>query len=128
MLRLHELPAWTLAFTLGCTGIAGSGTESRRKLTRGDLGVVFETADEAAKAGCTYIWKHEWRATRIEYCGVIYRDTEGIKAGFPETNWEAGRCSCPFEPPETTAKACYHNHKQSEEFSYADRTNPTLLS
>jgi len=88
---------------------------------------VFSTVDEAAKAGCAYIWNREWRAKRIEYCGVIYRDTQGIKAGLPETNWEEGHCLCPFEPPGTEAEACYHNHKQSEDFSFADRTNPTLL-
>jgi hypothetical protein len=120
--------AFVLTVALGCAGTVEPRVGQERKLTRGDLGLLFATLDEAAKAGCAYIWKNEWRAPRIEYCGVIYRDAEGIKAGLPETVGNAGNCILPLEPPGTEAEASYHNHKQSEEFSEPDRQNPTILS
>jgi len=129
MRRYAGLPRWLLIVPLllgvGCIGMRA---EPRRKPTPGHLGIIFKTVDEAAKAACAYVWKHEHRATRIEFCGVIYRDAEGIKAGLPVTNDEAGRCTGPFEPEGTEAEASYHNHKETEEFSFHDRTNPTLLS
>jgi hypothetical protein len=119
--------ACALFFALGCAGPAVSSPGPATKATRGDLGTAFRTADEAALAGCAYLWAHEPRATRVEYCGAIYRDSEGIKAGLPETNNKPTGCFRPLDPPGTIAEAGYHNHRQSEDFSREDRRNTTLL-
>lgn len=68
------------------------------KPTRGRLGIIFKTVDEAAVGACNYIWRNEPRATEREFCGVIYRDSEGIKAGLPEMA-EATYCKMPLVPP-----------------------------
>lgn len=115
-------PAFAFVLVLGCAGPQpGVRAEQDRKLTRGDLGVVFKTEDEAALAACAYLWRNEPRATAIEYCGVIYRDSEGIKAGLPETDRNPTDCLRPLEPPGTEAMAGYHNHRQSSDFSSKDR-------
>jgi len=107
---------------------AARGGAGLHKRTRGHLGVIFKTVDEAARAACEYVWKNHPRATRIEYCGVIFRDAEGIKAGLPETNDLPGRCYRPLEPEGTTAEAGYHNHKQTDDFSAEDKSIVTELS
>lgn len=111
----------------GCARPEALRPATERKPTRGDLGITFKTVDEAALAGCAYLWKHEPQATRFEYCGAIYRDREGIKAGLPETYNNPTGCTRPLAPPGTAPEAGFHNHRQSEEFSYDDRKNPTLL-
>jgi hypothetical protein len=118
---------WLIVLALGCAGVP-ERPGPLHKPTRGDLGVLFQTVDEAALAGCDYIWRHYPLALHKEYCGVIYRDAEGIKAGLPETNDRAGYCYRPIEPTGTEAEAGYHNHKDTPEFSYDDRNNPTPLS
>jgi len=116
-------PAFTFVLVLGCAGPQpGIRAEQDRKLTRGDLGVVFNTEDEAALAACAYLWKTEPRTVKWEFCGVIYRDSEGIKAGLPETNRLATYCRRPLEPPGSEEMAGYHNHRQSSDFSPEDRT------
>jgi len=60
-------------------------------------------------------------ARRYEYCGVIYRDAEGIKAGLPETYGLTNYCKRPVEPPGTELQAGYHNHRETEWFSREDR-------
>jgi hypothetical protein len=119
--------ACALLLALGCAGPAGPSPGIAMNTTRGDLGVTFKTADEAALAGCAYLWAHEPQATRVEYCGAIYRDSEGIRAGLPETNNKATGCFRPLDPPGTIAEAGYHNHRQSEDFSFDDRKNTTVL-
>lgn len=91
------------------------------EITRGDLGIIFKTEDEAALAACAHVWKSEPRAVEIEFCGVIYRDSEGIKAGLPVTYGRPTNCRRPVEPPGTEAKAGYHNHRVSSIFSIPDR-------
>ena len=120
---------WALLLTLGCAGTdaARGGTELHKR-TRGHLGIIFKTVDEAARAACEYVWKYHPRASRVEYCGVIYRDAEGIKAGLPETNDLSGHCFIPIEPEGATAEAGYHNHKQTEDFSARDKKSDTTLA
>jgi hypothetical protein len=120
-------PACALLFALGCAGAAGSSPGVATNTTRGDLGVTFKTVDEAALAGCAYLWAHEPQAIRFEYCGAIYRDGEGIKAGLPETDNKPTGCYRPQDPPGAVPEAGYHNHRQSEDFSFDDRKNATLL-
>jgi hypothetical protein len=124
---VHRVLTALVLVTLGCERPAALSPRTAAKPTRGDLGIAFKTVDEAALAGCAYLWKHEPRATRFEYCGAIYRDREGIKAGLPETYNNPTGCSRPLDPPGTVSEAGFHNHRQSEEFSYDDRVNSTLL-
>lgn len=125
---MHRASATSvLLFALGCAGPAVQGSGVATNVTRGDLGVTFQTVDEAALAGCAYLWAHEPQATRVEYCGAIYRDSEGIKAGLPETNNKATGCYRPLDPPGAIPEAGYHNHRQSEDLSPEDRKNSTLL-
>jgi len=98
------------------------------KITTGHLGIIFKTVDEAALAACAYVRKNKPMATEYEYCGVIYRDVEGIKAGLPMTDEKATRCERPLEPPGTTPEAGYHNHLQTSEFSSYDRRLITPLA
>jgi len=83
--------------------------------------MIFRSADEAAVAACAWVWKNKPDATRWEYCGVIFRDAEGIKAGLPETYESASYCKGPQEPEGAIAEAGYHNHLWTEEFSGEDR-------
>jgi hypothetical protein len=94
--------------------------------TRGDLGRTFKSVDEAAIAGCAYIWDHEPKATRREFCGAIYRDREGIRAGLPEIG-EEGYCRRPLDPPGTSPESGYHNHKQTPGFSWYDKKYASQL-
>lgn len=96
------------------------------KPTRGDLGLTFKTDDQAAVAACAYLWKSEPKATRREFCGVIYRDSDGIKAGLPEIADET-YCIGPLPPPGTTPEAGYHNHTRRSDFSWYDRKYATAL-
>jgi hypothetical protein len=116
------VPKFVLLFALGCAGVdPGVRPGVARRATRGDLGLIFKTEDAAALAACDYLWKNEPRATKFEYCGVIYRDPEGLKAGLPETDRQPTDCRRPLEPSGTEAKAGYHNHRQSSDFSSKDR-------
>lgn len=125
----HRLAASVLLVALGCAQWSDPLRPGvRQKPTRGDLGIVFKTVDEAALSGCAYIWKNEPRATRYEYCGVIYRDAEGIKAGLPETSDMQGYCKGPSEPPGTDPQAGYHNHHDRGDFSRDDRKRVTGLT
>ena len=115
-------PVFAFALVLGCAGPQpGVRLEGGRKATRGDLGIVFNTEDEAALAACAYLWRTEPQAVRWEFCGVIYRDSDGIKAGLPETDRQATNCRRPLKPPGTEEMAGYHNHRQSSDFSPEDR-------
>jgi len=120
---------YLLLLALGCAGPDLRGqTGLPRRTTRGDLGITFKTVDEAARAGCEYIWKHEPKAAELEYCGAIYRDAEGIKCGLPETSGSATRCRRPLDPPGTTPEGGYHDHRQTSTFSPDDRRQATELA
>src|SRR4051812_48244778 len=94
-----------LAAMLGCPRWPGHLRPGiRPKATRGDLGSLFKTVDEAAITGCAWLWAHDPKATRFEYCGVIYRDAEGLKASLPETYELTNYCKLPQEPAEQSAK------------------------
>jgi len=112
-------------------GCAGSDLDlqpkAKAKPSRGDLGVTFKTVDEAAKAGCAYIWNHEPGAMDREFCGAIWRDAEGIKAGLPEPG-TATHCKRPLDPPGTTPEGGYHGHLRTSDFSRWDRLYATELA
>jgi hypothetical protein len=99
-----------------------------RDLTPADLGRTFSTTDEAAIAACEWLWANEPKATEWEYCGVIYRDGAGIKAGLPVTKQRPGKCTIPLEPPGTSLEGSYHNHRLTEVFSEMDLNTAIRLA
>jgi hypothetical protein len=102
-------------------GIAVLDTKDAvRVLTPGDLGRTFETTDEAAVAVCNWLWQNEPNAKHWEFCGVIFRDAQGLKAGLPVTGRRSGRCTLPFEPENATTEGTYHSHLATNEFSVID--------
>ena len=119
-----------LALGLACAG-SELATRKPRELrlkpgdgvkqpTPGDLGKVFHNVDEAALAACDWLWKNKPGAHVVEYCGVIFQDVQGIKAGLPVPNGNTGNCTIPLEPPGTTSRGDYHSHLVTEEFSDVD--------
>ena len=98
-----------------------------------DIGPTFTDLNEAAKAGCQWIWDHDPKAEKWEYCGALYRDKEGIRVGLPMT-MEAGSCGspsgAPYAPDGTQLLGKYHSHRFMPEPSRRDLRNaenyPTL--
>lgn len=88
-----------------------------------DIGPTFNDLNEAAKAGCQWIWDHESKAKKWEYCGALYRDAEGIRVGLPITR-HGGTCGSPDGPPEAPEEARllgkFHSHRFTPEPSFDD--------
>ena len=124
---MRSSPVWILlgGVGAGCTGLA---YERRANSSQGDLEGTFKTVDEAALAGCNYIWKHEPTALQYEFCGTIYRSAEGIKATLPGTNGDATHCRPPPAPGGTTSEGFLHSDLQGGDFSGPDREIGRALS
>src|SRR5687767_6349370 len=95
-------------------------SDAIRDATPGHLGRTFSSTDEAAIAACEWLWSNEPLAAQWEFCGVVYRDADGIKAGQPVTKQRPGKCTIPLEPPGTSLEASYHNHRLTNVFSEMD--------
>jgi hypothetical protein len=109
-----------------CVALAScAGTPQVRGSTP-DIGPTFGDLNEAAKAGCQWIWDHEPNARKWEYCGALYRDADGIRVGAPIT-WQGGRCGSPsgppFAPEGTRLLGKYHSHRFEPQPSAPDLWN-----
>jgi len=91
-----------------------------RPETTGSTGKLFTSGDEAATQACAWLWTNIPKARQWEYCGAIYQDPEGIKAGIPVTRQQPGKCTVPLEPSGTKMVGEYHNHRLTEVFSEVD--------
>jgi proteasome lid subunit RPN8/RPN11 len=115
-------------FAVGLT-IAGCISKKPMPLATGglDIGISFDDLNEAAKAGCRWIWDHNPRAKDDwEYCGALYQDGDAIRVGLPMTE-EGGSCGSPSGPPHapsgTKLLGKYHSHRFTSEPSDLDMRN-----
>ena len=90
---------------------------------RVDIGITFEDLNEAAKAACQWIWDHEPKAQKWEYCGALYEGEDGIRVTIPITMY-GGTCGSPAGPPHapegTLLLGKYHSHRFEPEPSGGD--------
>lgn len=107
----------SLSAVLGCA----TPTVTAQAEPLGDTGVSYRELDEAAKGACKYIWDYEPDAQRFEFCGLLYRDGDGIRVGLPLTRGLIAECWPPEEPPKNTIfLGKYHNHRLTPEPSDKD--------
>lgn len=117
-------------FLLAAVAVVASACATSPEVTPGgaprlDIGVDFTDLNEAAKAGCRWIWDHHPEAAhKWEYCGALYRDGKAIRVTLPMTEYRNGQCGSPRgppdEPPGTVLLGKYHNHKFETEPSFYD--------
>jgi hypothetical protein len=67
-------------------------------------------------------------ALEYEFCGAIYRVTDGFKATLPGTIRDTNHCRPPPVPEGTVREAVLHSHLQGESFSTPDREIGRQLS
>jgi proteasome lid subunit RPN8/RPN11 len=109
---------------IACVACAAAPPTPQAHSPSPDLGIAFNELNEAAKAGCEWLWKHEPNAQRWEYCGALYKDKDGIRVTRPMTVY-GGSCGSPRGPPHvpegTQLLGKYHSHRLTPEPSFQDR-------